>query len=485
MTANKQVIVIGAGISGLTTAYRLKTLGVDVMAVESSDSPGGVIRSDLIDDYLIERGPNTVQGTPDFLNLVEELGISGFMIEGDPKAPAYIYFKGSLHRVPRGPRALLGTDLLTLSAKLGLLAEPFRARRRSETEESVASFFGRRLGSQVAERFAGPFMSGIYAGDPNRLSIQAAFPVLSRLEQEHGSLLMGAIGQMRKARKTKKDIDAKKDNADPGRSSPATSRPRRGRRSCSFRMGMQYLPERLARCLGGDLAFDTKVLEISECSAPLGREDDARFALRLATREGEKHITCSKLVIATPAFVASRLLVPLSGELSQLLREIEYPPLVIVSLGYDVAQIKTSLNGFGFLAAPGEGLNVLGCVFNSSLFEGRAPDGKVLLTCFVGGASNPIIVRRKDMEISDLVHSDLKNVLGIDGEPEMVALTRYEHSIPQYNIGHAERARKIDSLVKGIAGLDLVGNYLHGVSTGDCIKDGERTARKVAGEIFS
>ncbi|HEY6330495.1 MAG TPA: protoporphyrinogen oxidase [Blastocatellia bacterium] len=486
MTLHKHVIVIGAGISGLTAAYRLKTLGVDVIVVESSSSSGGVIRSDFIDDYLVERGPNTVQATPDFLNLVEELGISGMLLESDPKAPAYIYFKGSLHRVPRGPGAMLRTDLLSLSAKLGLLAEPFRLRRRSDAEESVASFFSRRLGGQIAERFVAPFMSGIYAGDPNRLSIQAAFPMLSRLEQDHGSLVLGAIGQMRKAGKvrranqTNRTNNARGERAASPLGSAVAPKPRRGRRTCSFRSGMQCLPERLASYLDQDLVFNSTVLGISEYPAPPASEGDPRFVVRVATSRGEERITCSTVVVATTAFAASRLVAPLSEELGRLLAEIEYPPLVIVNLAYNKAEINASLDGFGFLAVPGEGLNVLGCVFNSSLFEDRAPAGKALLTCFVGGARNPILARRQDSDITDLVHADLKKVLGINGEPRVVALTRYDRSIPQYNLGHAERTRKIDSIVDGIKGLKLIGNYLHGVSTGDCIKEAEQTAKKIA-----
>jgi len=464
-----QTIVIGAGISGLTAAYRLKTLGVDVLLVEGSGAPGGVIRSQSTGDYLVERGPNSVQATAPFLSLVEELGISDKLVEGDPKAPAFVYFKGSLHPVPRGPAALISTDLLSVSAKLALLAEPFKAKRQSGAEESVSSFFGRRLGKEVAERLAGPFMSGIYAGDPDRLSIQAAFPALAELESEHGSLLRGGIARMRKAKSASKE-------------SPPAAAPSRRRRSCSFSAGMEVLPEALASCLGKELWLNSKVSELRAAAKPItaGEEDrPERFEIKLDGCDKADRLTSETLVIATPSIAAADLLAPISEELGQLLREIEYPPLAIVSVAYDTALIKESLKGFGFLVAPGEDLNILGCVYNSNLFPERAPVGKVLLTCFVGGARKPLLARRKDPELSALVHTDLKKILGISGEPTVVSVTRYERSIPQYNIGHADRVRRIDGLVGGIRGLWLTGNYLHGVSTPDCIKEADRVARSL------
>jgi len=469
---HKEVIVIGGGISGLTAAFRLNVLGVDVLLLEGSGAPGGVIRTEFVNDYLIERGPNSIQGTAEFLDLVDELGIQDQLVEGDPKAPAYVYFNGSLHPVPRGPGALIGTDLLSLSTKLGLLAEPFRQRRQLDEEESVASFFSRRLGAQVAERFAAPFMSGIYAGDAERLSIQAAFPALAQLERDHGSLLRGALHRS--------------GNSDKAPKSSAGGKRRRRRRSCSFRQGMQFLTQALEGCLGEDIRTNCKVTDISIIDEePSDKQSEARFVLNLATLTGPLRLTCHDLIIATPAFEAARLLAPLSEELSELLKAVEYPPLVIVSVAYDNAQLKAPLDGFGFLAVPTEGLNILGGVYNSSLFPERAPKAKSLVTCFVGGARNPIAARRGDSEISALVHADLSRVLGVSGDPNIVAITRYDRSIPQYNIGHAQRVQRIEALQQKIPGLTIIGNYLHGVSTGDCIKEAEKTARALAARVFA
>jgi oxygen-dependent protoporphyrinogen oxidase len=191
-------------------------------------------------------------------------------------------------------------------------------------------------------------------------------------------------------------------------------------------------------------------------------------------------VTCDQLIIATPAGAAATLLEIVSNELSALLNEIEYPPLAIVCLAYDRSAIRASLDGFGFLVAPGEPMNILGCVWNSSLFAGRAPNGFALLTVFLGGARSPQTARLADAELVSTVHSELRQVLGISSEPRVIAMTRYDRSIPQYNLGHAGRVKRIEAVLSSIPKLSLIGNYLHGVSTGDCIKEADRVARETA-----
>ena len=205
---HREVVVIGAGISGLVCAHRLKTLGVDVVLLERSDRVGGVIQSEQIDGFLIERGPNSSQGSEDLMAIVEELGIMDEIAEGDPKAPAFVYFNGRLHPVPGGPGAFVRSRLLSARGKLRLLAEPLVATRRSSEEESVLSFARRRIGGEAAERLVAPFVSGVYAGDADALSVQAAFPRLANLENTYGGLLRGAIAKAREARRTEKSPTA-------------------------------------------------------------------------------------------------------------------------------------------------------------------------------------------------------------------------------------------------------------------------------------
>jgi oxygen-dependent protoporphyrinogen oxidase len=247
------------------------------------------------------------------------------------------------------------------------------------------------------------------------------------------------------------------------------------RRLCSFRNGMAALPKALASSLGDNLLTGCDDLELQPDTAEPG------FKLSFKHDGDQHHISCDRLIIATPATTAASLTAPLSTELSQLLNEVEYPPLSIVCVAYDDSAIGSDLRGFGFLVPPSEGLKILGCVWNSSLFAGRAPKGKALLTVFVGGARNPDAARASDADLRSTVYRELRRVLGISSEPQVIAITRYEKSIPQYNIGHFARVTRIDEMVRGLGNFSLIGNYLHGVSTGDCIKQADHVAKEIAG----
>ena len=462
----REAVVIGAGISGLVCAYRLKRSGVDVVLLEKSERAGGVMRTDRVDQFLIERGPNSSQGTEELLTLVEELGITGDLVEGDPKAPAYVYFNKRLHPVPSGPGAFIKSNLLSVRGKLRILMEPLVGARRSTEEESVAAFARRRIGREAAERMVAPFVSGVYAGDPEALSVQAAFPRLANLEIGYGGLFRGMIAKAREAKRARKSASDVMDKAAPTR-----------RRLVSFREGMGFLPETLAARLGEDL-----ITGIADCGLRIAG-DRGDFMVDYSRAGNSERISSKHVIIATPSSAASRIVAPVSAELPPLLDGIEYPPLSIAYLAYDPESISTPLDGFGFLVAPAEGLNILGCVWNSSLFEGRAPARTALVTVFIGGARNPRAARLEDAELVSTAHSELQQALGIASEPRAVAITRWERAIPQYNLGHAARVQKIESLVEAIPGLRLIGNYLHGVSTGDCVKEADRVAKEVAATL--
>lgn len=467
---HKEVVVIGAGISGLVCAYRLKALGVDVALLEKSPRVGGVIQTEQVGAFLIERGPNSSQGTEELVALVEELGITADLTEGDPKAPAYVYFNGRLHPVPSGAGPFIKSRLLSLTGKLRIFKEPFVPARRADSEESVAAFARRRIGREAADLLVAPFVSGIYAGDAEQLSVQAAFPKLANLETGYGGLFRGTFAKAREARRARKSASAVLDKAAPTR-----------RRLCSFKKGMAFLPDTIAAKLGEDLITECGGLRIEESSeGQVSRNPQSiQFSIDFE-RKGDHHqLTCDKLIIATPAHVAGALGGSLSVYLGSLLNEIEYPTLAILSLAYDESSVATRLDGFGFLVPPSERMNILGCVWNSSLFEDRAPKGKALVTVFIGGARNPAAASLADDDLVSTAHRELQRVLGISGEPQVVAITRYERSIPQYNLGHFSRVQRIETLLRELPGLRIIGNYLHGVSTGDCIKEADRVAREV------
>src|SRR5262245_5733149 len=461
---NVDSVIIGAGISGLVAAHRLKKMGRDLLLVESGAQAGGVIQSREVEGFLIECGPNSLRGSHEFLDLVEELNLTGELITADPRAPAYIYADGRLQAAPMSPPALVKTKLISNAAKFRLLREPLVKARREGGEESVASFVRRRLGGEILERMVGPFLSGVYAGDPEELSVQACFPTLAEFEAEAGGVLRGALRAAKQSRKGE------------GKS----KRSLRPYRLCSFRHGLSALPGALSESLGDRLLTRVRIIDI--------RSKDG-FELKIEHRGEIKTINGSTLVISTPAYVAGRLLGEIAPEIAQLVAEIPYVSIASVPLAYRAEQVSRELDGFGFLAARalaprvegprGEGVRILGSVWNSSLFAGRAPDGWVCLTNFIGGATDTEAIKLGDEELIRIVHNDLRKVLGVSGEPRRLPITRYERAIPQYVMGHAARVERIESLLREIPGGWIAGNYLRGIALGDCIKQAERVAVEI------
>ncbi|MGE0887235.1 MAG: protoporphyrinogen oxidase [Blastocatellales bacterium] len=454
-------IILGAGISGLVVAYRLKQLGQNVLVLEHTNRVGGAIQSRDADGFLIEQGPNSLRGAHELLDLVEELNLIDELVTGDPKAPAYVYSGEKLHAVPMGPGALFKSKLISGAGKWRLFAEPFIKGRPKNGEESIASFIRRRLGHQVLEKLVAPFLSGVYAGDPERLSVQACFPKLAEFEADAGSIVRGGLKSLRAARQQ---------NEQPKRSL-------RPYRLCSFRNGLNTLPQRLAQELGSALMLEADVRGISK--SPEG------FELAVEHQAQLKQFTCSTLIVATPADAAARLLAAISPSLSSLLSEIPYASLASVPLAYRVEQLGRQADGFGFLAPRSEGLRTLGSIWNSSLFTGRAPEGWVLTTNFIGGATDPEAVTLSDDELISMVHTDLSKALGISGEARRLPITRYERAIPQYEIGHAARVARLEAELQNHPGLRMAGNYLHGVAIGDCIRQAEQLATEIAGKGVS
>jgi protoporphyrinogen/coproporphyrinogen III oxidase len=447
-------VIIGAGVSGLVAAHRLKKMGRDLLLVESGDRVGGVIQSREVEGFLIECGPNSLRGSHEFLDLVEELNLTGELITADPRAPAYVYAGGQLHAVPMGPPALVKTKLISNAAKLRLLREPFVKARRGGGEESVASFVRRRLGDEILERLVAPFLSGVYAGDPEELSLQACFPKLAEFEDEAGGILRGALRAAKKSRKE-------------------AARPKRSLRPyrlCSFRHGLSALPEALARSLGDSLLTRARIIDISS---------NGRFEIKIEHQGEIKTITSSTLVVSTPAYVAAHLLGGIAPEVAALIAEIPYVSIASVPLAYRAEQIARKLDGFGFLAPRGEGLRTLGSIWNSFLFAGRAPEGWVCLTNFIGGATDTEAIKLGDDELIRIVHDDMGKVLGVTGKARRLPITRYERAIPQYTLGHAARVERIESRLRDLPGLWISGNYLRGISLGDCITQAERVAFEV------
>jgi oxygen-dependent protoporphyrinogen oxidase len=409
-----------------------------------------MIQSERRDGYLLERGPQSFLGTAALRTLCGELGIAGELIEAPPRAPRYVLLKGALEPVPLNPVALAASPLLSASSKWKIVRDAFTRTQPPEPDESVAGFARRKLSEELLQNLLGPFISGIYAADPERLSLRSAFPQVYEAEKSAGSILRGMMRQAR-----------------------ARKEPRERPGLLTFREGNETLPRALAGKLRGTLRCTAEILSIDLHSEASEKYYDVKL-------RGETEILLVEhLIVATPADVAGKLLRNLEPRLEQLLGGMEYASVAVVSLGYKREDVGHRLDGFGFLIPRTSGLRVLGTVWNSSLFPGRAPDGHVLLTSFVGGATDPAAAALSAEEIIALVQREVGPLLAIWCGPAFSAVQIYPRALPQYNLGHAARLAKVQTLRRALPKLWLAGNYFHGPSIGACVEHSLAVADEV------
>jgi len=447
-------VIVGAGISGLSAAWFLHRKGLSLRVLEAGSRVGGVIDTQFTDGFLIERGPNSTMqkpGAPDDAlgRIVAQLGLADRLLEAAPAArKRFVMRNRQLMALPGSPAEGIATKLFSWPAKLRLLAEPFIGRGRKE--ESIAEFVTRRLGREFLDYAIAPFISGVYAGDPAALSVQAAVAKIYALERDHGSLIRGAIAMRKLGR---------------GAGMPAG-------RLVSFDNGMATLPAAIAESLPAGLVE-------TESRVEAVMRDGDEWRIRYTGPGGARETTARNLVLATPAGPTAKLLEPLAPKAAELLRAIPYAPIVSAGLGYERKQVGHPLDGFGFLVPRVEGVRLLGGLFSSTLFPGRAPDGRVLVTAFIGGALDPAAVALDEDAVAGQIHSDLAAALAIDGGPVLTRLSRYQAAIPQYTIGHLDRVTGIDEQIGALPGLHLCASWRGGVAVGDCIRNAEKLAKSL------
>jgi oxygen-dependent protoporphyrinogen oxidase len=470
MTVKAEVIVIGAGITGLACAFRLQQAGIHVLVLEASDSPGGMIATVEKNGFLFEGGPQAPRFPRQLWELVSELGIEDAFVPGETRAERYILKDGRLQRAPFSPLSFLSTKLVSGASKYRLLTEVLRRSRPPEGEETLAGFVRRKFDDDVLDYLVEPFISAIFAGDTEQIGVESAFPFLARWEREHGSVMRGAIRSRKRGTPTGSQSGTMPLSS--GRELVVTDAlPTMG----SFRKGLGTLPKAIAQRLGDSIRFRARAENIEA----VGGNGGTAPRWRLQLDSGEE-VTSTALVVSAPAYEAARLLRTSAPELSAKLSEVYYAPMAVVSTGYDRAQVRNPLKGFGLMIPRREKLNTFFNVWNSSIFERRAPDGKVLLTSFAGGATNPAFVEREEAAIAQIVEGEIAGVLGIDGPAVETSVWKYPRALPQFNVGHAHTAQAIRELVSGLPGLYLAGNYLEGRSLGECVEIGSRTAEEVA-----
>jgi oxygen-dependent protoporphyrinogen oxidase len=436
------VAIVGAGISGLACAYACRNVGMRVAVFEATDDPGGCIKSLRGDDYLIEGGPQNFVSSPAMDALIDGLGMRGDVIAAAPDAKRrYVFSRRGLIAVPTSPPALLWSRLLSTRAKLRLLREPFVASRASDDDESVASFVRRRAGREIADVVAGPFLAGINAGDPEKTSVRSMFPLLERMEREHGSVLRG----LRKNGVSK---------------TRATS--------FSFKNGNHALPAALAAALGESLSLRSPVERV---------EIGAGCAVVSAGGDQPRRVHAARVVIAVPANNAATLLAPSAPDIARQLAAIEYAPVAQLAMVYPRMSIDVPLDGFGFLTSQDSSARILGAVWNSVVFPTRSKADDALITAFVGGARDPAATTRSDDELAQIADEDLRRAMTISStKTRCVSVIRFTDGIPQYNLGHDRRVASIETAMARFPAVTICGNYLRGLSVSDCV----RQARELA-----
>lgn len=453
MTIESEILIVGAGISGLTAAWRLQSAGRDVQVIEANPRAGGAIGSTRVEGCLIESGPNsTLETSPLIGQLIAETGSDAGRIYANPSARnRFVLRGGRLIPVPMSPPAFFRTPLFSLGTKLGLLREPFVGRAPADAEETVGEFVRRRLGAEFLDYAINPFVAGVYAGDPERLSVKAAFPRLVELEQKYGSLIRGQI------------LGARERKRNPEKSKQAAP-------MLSFRDGMQTLTDGIAR----------KIRRLTLSTRATGLErDGSHWVLSTDGPQGRSVYRALLLLLAMPAEPTARLLRTLAPLAAAALEAIPYPPVAAVVSAYSRSDIDHALDGFGFLVPEKERRRILGTIFSSALFENRAPEGIALLTTFVGGMRQPELARQEEDRIAAMVHDELAQLIGARARPRWTQVTRWARAIPQYTLGHGQRMAVLDAAERELPGLGFCANFRGGISVADCIKSGHAMAERI------
>lgn len=452
--ATKKITILGAGISGLATAHWLEKEGYEISIIEINSEPGGAMITKTVDDFLIDFGPNSgLETTPKIKEIVDDIGLSGEMIYANKESNIrYILKNDKLTPLPTSPPQFIKTELFSKSAKFRLLKEPFVGRSEDGYNQSIAEFVERRLGKEFLDYAIDPFVSGVYAGDPTKLSVKSAFPKLYRLEELYGGLIMGMI---KGARERKRRNEESKQSA----------------KMFSFKNGMQSFPSAIAKKLEANIYFDSMIDRIYN--------ENGKWITEIEYK-GEKGKILSDVILSTiPSHKLDELVKPLDSNLSAHLRSIYYPPVLVLYLGYNKKEIGQNLNGFGYLIPSSEKKDFLGAIWSSTIFENRANNDKAAFTIFVGGAKDPsFTITDVNSRIATVI-KQFNDIMKIKNNPLLIQWKFWKRAIPQYNIGYIEHENYFDKFEKENPGMFLGGNYRGGISVGDCIKSSFNNYEKI------
>lgn len=450
------IIIIGGGISGLATAhYLLKQIRergkeMKLLLLEKEEELGGKMKTRNVEGFIIEEGPNGfLDNKPHTLKLVEELGIEEKLIKCSANAKKrYIYTRGRLRQIPLSPISFLFSSIISPSAKLRLMGELFVPPAPPDLDESLSQFATRRLGKEALETLLDPMVAGVYAGNPDHVSLKSTFPTIYRLEQEYKGLIKGMM---------KLSISGKSKGGPAGPGGTLTS----------FKGGVFDLIS----------ALEEELREIILKGTPINGLTKRKRTFELQTLQGS--FETETLILATPAYSAARILMGIDEMLYELLIGIPYAPISVIALGYKIEEVPYPLDGYGFLVPRKENLHILGCLWDSSIFPNRAPRGNTLLRVMIGGDRQPHLALRDPGELMKMAKSDLKTIMGLESEPWLAQVFQHEKGIPQYVMGHSNRLEAIQERLKMHPGAFLNSNAYWGIGLNDCVANSLLTAEEV------
>lgn len=440
------VAVVGGGVSGLATAYDLMRRRHKVAVLERQISAGGKAVSERIDGFLMEHGPTTLDGRAEAaIALSRDAGLDDLRCEmGAGVRYRYLVRDGSLCRIPIHPAGFLTAPYLSLGARLRFMSEVLIPPHRCGEDETVAEFCGRRFGSEFVDRVIDPLIGGLYTGRAGELSMAAVFPAIVKMVEEHGSVTRAALRSRLSGRKMP------------------------GRRIFTWRDGIGTLPARLAEKLGPAVTTGVAVRRIRQLAD----------GFRLETGRGDA-LTARAVVLATQPHVAASLLDRLDSDGAQAAGSIAMPPLAVVFLGYRRDRVEHPLDGMGYLTPAREGRALTGTIFSSTVFPGRAPDGHVALTAYIGGSRAPELARQAPEELVALAAAELRELVGARGTPAVARVRQWALGLPQYRVGHRRAVETLMESERRHPGLFLTGNYLAGPSVAACLGEALKTAARV------
>ena len=445
---NHKIAIIGAGISGLSTAYFLNKNNInDIKIFDSSSKSGGVIQTFINDKYTYELGPNTLSVSDSrVIEMFSDLNLKT-VYPSEKSKNRYILKNGHIQKLPNSLFNFLFTKLFSTRTKIKILFEFFNKKKNNKLDESVHEFFKRRFNSEFADYVINPFIAGTYSGNPKNISLKHAFPILYELEKKFGSLTKGFIKKNKSKYKIKRKI-------------------------ISFQSGLSELVETLSK------RFEDKIHYKSKVNAILYEND--KISLEYDLNGNIKKEQFDKVVITIPTYKLQNInFDKKSIKYADMIKDIYYPPLATVTLSYKSTSFKQKLNGFGLLVPKKENLNILGVLYLSSMFNNRAPYDETLITVFVGGARQPELAVMDETKLLDYIYKDLKRIYEISEKPLFISSKRWKKSIPQYEINYQKFLDAISTLETNCPGLIFNGNFKNGISLENNILNSLNVAKQL------